>query len=232
MNDTGPLFCYHPAESPVHRIPACYKLAGLVVLTILVFSGPLPVLPVAGLFVAILASAAHMPFRVIFRNICITLWYAAFIIMFRFIGPIPALDQFQKELAESGIYIARLFLVLLAGTVFYETTGTIEIFHTLKAFQSRLERIVYVISKPFTGFSGKSPDFPDIASLLSLTIAFIPRIFATWTALNRSWDARGGKHTRGLSGTWKRCTVLVPLLVISMLSTAANTDRAMRNRSL
>lgn len=225
----APLFRFSPVETPVHRIPTILKLLGLVASSILIFSGN-PLVPAGtGIALAILALVSRIPLSAHLKNIRILFFYTAFILIFRFLGPIPTHEALLAGLMDSARYLGRLSLVLLAGTVFYETTSGLairnalyDIQHTLGRFFSRILRALRISRKP---------EFPDVALLLSLTISFIPRIFETWTVLNLAWDARGGKLHRGLPGAWKRFTVLVPLLLVSLLAVAAETDRAIRNRS-
>ena len=225
----APLFRFNPVETPVHRIPTIMKLTGLVVSSILIFSGNFLVPAVTGVALAVLALVSRIPFSSHLKNLRILLFYAAFILVFRFIGPIPTHEALIAGLLDSAHYLGRLFLVLLAGTVFYETTSSLEIRNALYDIQRFAERAFTRMLRALR--ISRNPEFPDVALLLSLTISFIPRIFETWTVLNNAWDARGGKLHRGLPGAWKRFTVLVPLLIVSLLAVAAEMDRAIRNRS-
>lgn len=224
-----PLFRFSPVETPVHRIPTILKLLGLVASSILVFSDNLLVPAGTGIGLAFLAFMSRIPFSAHLKNLRILVFYAAFILVFRFAGPIPAHEALISGLEDSARYLGRLFLILLAGTVFYETTSSLEIRNALYDMQRAGERAFTRILRALR--ISRKPELPDVALLLSLTISFIPRIFETWTILNLAWNARGGKLHRGISGAWKRFTVLVPLLIVSLLAVAAETDRAIRNRS-
>jgi len=229
MTGQAPLFRYRPADTPVHRLPAGLKLAGMFLVTVAVFSAGLPGLLASSAALAFLALLARIPASVHLRNLRILLSYALFILAFRLAGTGFEAAFLRRMLGETGTYLWQLSAVLLAGTLFYETTGTLEIRHCLAAVQLFFQRLA---NRLLRTFDRPEAELPDIAFLLSLTISFIPRIFEAWTDLTRAWDARGGTLHRGLSGAWKRCTVLVPLLIAKLLSVAADTDRAIRNRSL
>jgi energy-coupling factor transporter transmembrane protein EcfT len=224
----SPLFRYNPVVTPVHRIPALAKLCALVAVSIGVFCAQLMYPLIAGGALVTLAILAKIPLSSHLKNVRILLWYALFIIVFRFAGPLPPIDAIEKGLAESGLYLFRLALILLAGTVFYETTSTLEIMNALYILQNVIARMTQRFR---TKGSKKTVRVPDIALLLSLTITFIPRIFDSWIRLNHSWDARGGNLHRGFRASIHRITTLVPLLIISLLAVACDTDRAIRNRS-
>ncbi len=224
----SPLFRFNPVVTPIHRIPALAKLCALVAVSFGVFSTRLFVPFLAGGALVILAIFAKIPLSSHLKNGRILLWYALFVIVFRFAGPLPPIDAIEQGLAESGLYLFRLALILLAGTVFYETTSTLEIRNALYTIQNAIARMTRRFR---TKGSKKTVRVPDVALLLSLTITFIPRIFDSWIRLNHSWDARGGNLHHGFRASIHRITTLVPLLIISLLAVASDTDRAIRNRS-
>lgn len=225
-----PLFRYRPADTPIHRIPALLKFVGLAAAGVCAFL-PYPVFPIAcGFTLITLALLARIPLAAHRQNARILFWYALAILFFRFAGPLPDASALKLGLAESGIYLFRLALAVLAGTVFFETTSAMEIRHALYRVQDALARIARRILP--ARLSPATRRFPDVAFLLSLTISFIPRIFDAWSRLNRSWDARGGALDRSPRGAWKRLTTLIPLLIITLLDIAAETDRAIQNRSI
>ena len=224
------LFRYRPAETPVHRIPALIKLAGLAVAGMCAFLPNLAFPVACGLVLIVLAFIARIPLDAHRQNARILFWYALAILFFRFAGPLPDTAALKAELAESGIYLFRLALAVLAGTVFYETTSSLEIRHAIYRVQDTIARGATRLLP--ARHSPANRRYPDVAFLLSLTISFIPRIFDAWSRLNRSWDARGGKLNRSPRGAWKRLTTLIPLLIVTLLEVAAETDRAIQNRSL
>ena len=225
-----PLFRYRPEATIIHRIPALMKLVGLAAAGVCAFL-PNPVFPIAcGLALIALALLARIPLAAHRQNARILFWYALAILFFRFAGPLPDAAALKSGLADSGIYLFRLALAVLAGTVFYETTSSLEIRQAIYRVQDALARIAGRLLP--ARLSPATRRYPDVALLLSLTISFIPRIFDAWSRLNRSWDARGGARDRSPRGAWKRLTTLIPLLIVTLLDVAAETDRAIQNRSI
>lgn len=221
------LFAYRPGTTPVHRAHAGIKLVIYCAFSVAAFASapglsPTALLGALSAFLTVLALLARTPAGTVGRNAGILFWYALFILAFRIAGKEVSPEALRGELVFSGLYIWRLALVLFAGSVFYETTPNLEIRHTLSAFQRNIGR-PFGLTLPFR--------LPDAGFLLSLTITFIPRVFETWTALELSWAARGGNRRRGLAGAVRKTAVLVPLLVSALLAVAADTDRAIRNRT-
>ena len=224
-----PLFSYSAADTPIHRAPALAKLVALAVAGACAFHPNSAVLAGTGCALALCALCARIPAQSHLRNARYLFWYMVVILVFRFLGPIPTPQALKAGLADSGLYAFRLAIALLAGTVFYETTGTVEILGALRSIADMARRIARVFTRKSS--AGASRSTVDLALLLSLTISFIPRIFESWSRLNRSWDARGGSTKGGLVATISRVTTLIPLLIISLLAVASDTERAIRNRS-
>ncbi len=223
------LFGYRPANTPIHRAPAIGKLAALAVSGVCAFA-PHPAFPLAiGAILVIAAVLAKVPLSSHRRNLGIVLGYTVLIAAFRFIGPLPDGDTLIAGLAETGIYVSRLAIALLAGTVFYETTSSLDLRNALYGIQRLFARATRRL--PYLRRAEADTPAFDFALLFSLTISFIPRVFESWDSLNRSWDARGGKARRGVRGALARVSALIPLLIINLLGVASVTERAIRNRS-
>jgi biotin transport system permease protein len=231
LNRDDRLFRYTGRETPIHRVSAGIKLVAMLAATVGVFASNFYLLAGISVALASIAIVARISRRALVRGVRVILWYALFILVFRLLGKPVKLDIWQAEFLATGLYLWQLSAVLLAGTIFYETTGTLDLFHTLGTVQ---EIVLRGINRLYHRFSGKNlPETPtiDIALLLSLTISFIPRIFRTWDDLCRAWDARGGNLKKPFTSSLNRYTILLPLLVERLLAVAADTDRAIRNRS-
>lgn len=219
MSGNGHLFTYAQTNSPLHRIPAIFKLAATAVLTATVFF-----LPVLGLEITtvILFSTAIIariePIR-IKGTLKVIAVYAVFIGLVRYIGAPLNPESLLSIAKESGLYLWRLFLALGTGTILYATTSTLEIREAIEDVQEALPRI-----------PGNSRNTPDFAFSLSLTITFIPRIFDTWYEISLAWNARGGNLSRNPAAAYRRMVHLVPHLLIRLLDMAAKTDQAIQNR--
>jgi len=230
MKDTSNLFGYRPGNSPIHRIPVHLKLAFLLPCTAAVFALPVPALAGASLVFLGLSWLAGISLPVFMRNTRIVFMYGILVGLFRFVGLPWNAGIWLAYAAESGLYLWRLFLVMLTGTLFYETTGTLEIRHALADIQHRLAAFL-VRTAGIAGIRKPMPELPDVAFLLSLTISFIPRIFEAWSVIEDSWNARGGRTHRNPVAAVRRISLLVPLLVSKLLALAADTERAIRSRS-
>ncbi len=224
MKEYPSLFTYKSGTTILHRTSAKVKLPVMMALTVLLFIAGIRQLLLLSLFLTILALLARLPLSVFAAHVRILFWYTLMTVVFRFAGKPLIPSILLPALRETALYIWQLALVLLTGTLFYETTSTLEIRHTLTGVQRAFERAVKRIFK-------NKGTLPDIGFLLSLTITFIPRIFDAWTSLNRAWDARGGNLHAGLRASWRKFSVLIPSLFIKLLAMASDTDRAIRNRS-
>lgn len=200
----------------LRRLPALVKLGFMLGLTVAVFSSDIRILAAAAALVALSALAARLGAKTWLALLKTACMYGVFIALFRILGKPLERSVILTELSATGDYLLRLTCVLVAGTVFYATTGMTELTLALSAIQRKL---------PW------NDRLPDIALLLSLTVGFIPRILDTWKSLERSWNARCGARRKGFFGSRKRMTTLVPLLIIRLLAVASDTDRAIRNRS-
>lgn len=222
------LFSYRPIKTPIHRVPATIKLATMLALDIAIFSPPQGYLPplLGGItaLIAIIAVVARLRPLVALNNLRILLSFGIFIVLFKFAFVPNTLVSLRIGLKESGLYLWQLGAVLFIGSLFYETTSSLEIHHALSAIQKAITSVLCRITR-------KKLIIPDIALLLSLTIHFIPRIFSAWNALNDAWDARGGNQSKKVSGYLRRITHLVPLLIAKLLSISVDTDLAVKNRS-
>jgi energy-coupling factor transporter transmembrane protein EcfT len=231
MKNPTSLFRYRPALTPVHRIPAGFKFAALLAVTVSVSSSGISLLSVLSTLILALSATAKVPAHSHIANARIIFLYFLMVCAFRFIGKPLNDENFPAQAKVTVVYIWQLALVLLSGTVFYETTSALEIRHMLAGIQKSAQKAINAIYSILFRTSKKKPDLPDIAFLLSLTITFIPRIFDSWSLMNRAWDARGGREKRGFAGAWSRFTVLVPALFLKLFAVASDTDRAIRNRS-
>lgn len=218
-------------KSLIHTIPAAIKLPAMMVFACILFTANCTILSISTFVILCISLIARLPFSVFCTNLKVMLWYTLVVIIFRFIGEPLDLNVYLYALQETSQYIWRLALILLSGSLFYETTSTLEIRDTLYNIQTGIEEIVKKLIKPFSKTTQPTLKIPDVALLLSLTISFIPRIFEIWTQLNHGWNARGGNLNKGLIGAWRKGTVLVPALFIKLFAVASDTDKAIQNRS-
>lgn len=227
-----PLFRYRPADTPLHGMPALLKLTALFTATILAFSGSLPALALLTLLLPALALASRLSRESLPGAARTLALWTIMIALFRIVGKPLTAAVIGPELAETGMYAWRLAVVMFAGTIFYETTSGMEIRDALFSIQECLYGGIAFFRRMIPFAKHKTPlRLPDFAFLLSLTLVFIPRVFEAWSNLEMAWRARCGDARRGFAAPFTRITTLVPLFVLRLLALAAETDRAIRNRS-
>jgi len=223
LSDAAPMFAYAAKNTPIHRVPATAKLLFLLAFPIPVFAGNWATLAGLSIGLAVLVILSRPRWGGLLRNAALLAWYAAFMLAFRAVGH-PLREALNRAwLVETGCYLWRLALLLLAGTTFYESTSAGDIHRSLATIQNAIVRLLPPALR-------RKIRLPELAFLLSLTLTFLPRIFALWRALERAWVARGGNHRRGVAGAWLKLTTIIPLFVIRLLAMAADTDRAIANR--
>lgn len=212
------LFTYRPGTTAIHNLPAPVKLVLLVLFSAAVSGGPRELLSAVSIVVLLAACVARLSAASVRSVIRIVIFYGLFIAVFSIGSGVPD-HTYQERLHSSILYLWRLATLVTAGSIFYETTSGSDVRHCLYALQKKCETLL-------AQYTGHTVRFPDIALLLSLTVSFIPRIFSTWDSLNSAWIARGGCKNGP-----RKMGVLLPLLLIRLLYIAADTDRAVRNRT-
>ncbi len=227
----SPLFGYRSGFTAVHRAPVALKFAILLCVTIAVFALPWAFLVPVSALLCVFAIVGKVDIRGLRGAVKLLAIWVAFIGAFRLVGKPLDPGILSVELGETGLYAWRLAAVLLAGSVFYETTSGLEIRDSFARAEDMVNRAVRGLSGliPYRR-TEKAPKGVRFALVFSLTIIFIPRIFAAWESLERAWQARGGSQ-KGFRGAYRKVSVLLPLLLLRLFSLAVDTDRAIRNRS-
>lgn len=214
------LFSYKYKNTLIHKLPTAMKLLSMIAISVLAFLGGTKTRILLSIVLLISFILARTSMKVLLRSLKILIMYGLIMFLFRFTGFTTNRALLLNHIFDSLIYLWQLSLVLFSGTIFFETTSSLEIKNTLQFFQD----------KCYT-FLGNPKFLPDIAFLLSLTITFIPRIFEVWNNLDKSWNARGGNLHTGFKRSWLKLTIVIPLLIEHLLSLASETERAIRNRS-
>lgn len=214
------LFSYKYKNSLIHKLPSAMKLLSMIAISVLAFLGGTEIRIFISLIICVSFFLARISITVLLHSLKILILYGLIMFLFRFTGFTTNRALLLNHIFDSLIYLWQLSLVLFSGTIFFETTSSLEIRNTLQFIQE----------KCYTIF-GNPKFLPDIAFLLSLTITFIPRIFEVWSNLDRSWNARGGNLHSWFKKSWLKLTIVIPLLIEHLLSLASETERAIRNRS-
>ncbi len=221
-----PLFLYGAADTALHRVGAGVKLVALLLIAPFAFASGPHVLAALSAALAVATALSRPNPGELLRLARVVAGYGILMAAFRLAGRPVTRAAALEGLSETALYLWRLALVTVSGGVFYRTTSGIEIREALTRARARVVSLIPPLAR-----------LPDPVLSLSLTMIFIPRVFAVWTALDRSWLARGGEcrvrrnpFARAYHGG-RKLVILLPVLVSNLLSMAETTERAMRNRS-
>jgi len=202
---------YRKGSTLLHRLPAGFKLAFLLLLSLAVFfpgseKRSFVILSVTALFLILLSFAAGIGPKSLLRGSGPLFFVVLAVFLFQGIELFPF--GFNPEgLGESVIFCLRLAAAFSAGTLLFAVTTPGEIRKSL----SRLETAL-CLEKLKIGLS------------ISLMLGFLPRFFEIWEDLNLAWKCRAGKNHLS------RLIVLIPLVIERMMFNAADTAMAMEAR--
>ena len=182
------LALYVPRASPVHRIPAGWKLLALAALSAVVLAVPtLPV--VSGALAAVVVCGlvvARLPVAVLARQTRAVLWLLIAIFL---------LHVIVTDVGTGSRTVLRLLTLVLAAAVVTATTRV-----------SAMVAVVERLCGPLRWF-GVRP--ARIGLVIAMALRFIPLIADRADRIREAQAARGGAQ-RGLRGL---VTTVVPLLV-------------------
>jgi biotin transport system permease protein len=182
------LALYVPRESPVHRMPAGWKLLALAGLSLLVFV--VPTLPVAGgalaAVVVVGLAVARLPVSVLARQARAVLWWLVALFV---------LHSLVTDVLTGTFTVLRLLALVLAAAVVTATTR-------VTAMVAVVERVCWPLQ-----WIGVRP--ARIGLVIAMALRFIPLITERVDRIREAQAARGGtvRGPRGLIRT------VVPLLV-------------------
>ena len=202
---------YRKGATLLHRLPAGFKLAFLLLLSLAAFfPGPearsLAVLGIIALILIILSFVAGIGPAALLRGSGPLLFLVLAVFLFQGIEISPFGFNFDA-LGESLIFCVRIGAAFAAGSLLFAVTTSGEIRKSLSRLEAALR-----LKKLKLGLS------------ISLMLGFLPRFFEIWEDCNLAWKSRGGK--KNLS----RLAVLVPLVVERMMAKAAETALALESR--
>jgi biotin transport system permease protein len=203
---------YRKGSSPLHRLPAGFKLAFLLLLSLAsFFPGPevlsYAILGSAALIIFILSFVAGIGPRTLLQGSGPLFFVILAVFLFQTLELSPIGLNFDG-LKESILFCVRIGMAFASGALLFSVTTPREIKKSL----SRLETFLRINKL-------------NLSLYISLMLGFLPRFFEIWESLNLAWKSRGGK--KNLS----RLLTLVPLLVERMMVNAAETALAMESRS-
>lgn len=214
MKSEPALFCYRLADSPVHRAPAWLKIIFLITVTLRTFSKTTYALPedffipleliqwirIGFYFVLSMALffAAGTPLSSL-KKLKFILVLAVCLLLISLCT--PCIEQEDGAtfislniagLKSDMLYISRFFVTVLASLVVFETTSRMELFD----FFVQAENVVCRVIPPFKKLNA--------ALILSVTITFIPEVFACWSRISLAAAARTPAFRKDRRNFWKR----------------------------
>jgi len=182
------LALYLPVGSPVHRLPAGWKLLGLAALSVLLFRVPtLPV--VAGALGGVLVvglAVARLPMTVLTRQGRTVLWWLVGLFVFH---------ALVTDVPTGAVTVLRLLTLVLGAAVVTATTRVTEMVAVIEWLCAPLRLV------------GVRP--ARIGLVIAMALRFIPVLAERADRIREAQAARGGS-ARGLRGLR---TTVAPLLV-------------------
>jgi len=199
------------SSSLLYRLPAGFKLAFLMILSLASFfpgteAQSLVLLGVIAFILAALSFAAGVGPLALLRGSGPLL----LVVFWAFLLQAVELSPFQinhSGLVQAIIFSLRIAAAFSAGTLLFAVTTPYEIRKSL----SRLEKFLRI-------------EKLNLSLYISLMLGFLPRFFEVWEDLRLAWKSRGGKNNLSLIVT------LVPIAIEKMMRLAAETATAMEAR--
>jgi len=181
------LALYVPRASPVHRLPAGWKLLALAGLSALVFAVPtLPVVGAALTTVLLIGVAARLPAGLLVRQARAVLWWLVALFV---------LHALLTDVRTGTVTVLRLLTLVLAAAVVTATT--------------RVTEMVAVVERVCAPLRWVGVRPARIGLVIAMALRFIPLISERADRIREAQAARGGS-VRGFRGL---TTTVVPLLV-------------------
>lgn len=205
------------ADSPLHRMGAAPKLAGLAccVALVVVASTP-PELAAAALGVAVLVAASRVGWRAAARSAWGLRWFLVGVLalnalLFSDVDPIVSLGPVHLTvagLAQGARIVARTALVVVLGTLLTATTRPQELVDGVRALLRPLGRLGLPVEAA--------------ALAVGVTVQFVPTLLRESRQLVRAQEMRcGGVPSRGIM---RRAVSYVRLLVPIFVSAVRRAD--------
>lgn len=224
MNTRSSFFHYKKGNTILHKMPAVPKLLCMLLLSLCAFYIPVPA--ASGILILLLITAYvyfHFSVKEIFQDCKPALFYCLMLVLTFLVSNIINLikNGFSSEsflLRVAEIFrpdksflplVVHMALSLEITSLFFRTTTSLQLsegFISIETFITRKKE-------------------GSFATILSLTITFIPRIASYWQQLCYAWKNRGGKDNV------RKFARLAPYLFKSSLQDAYHKSLSRANRS-
>lgn len=207
------LFAYRRERTPLHRIPAGAKLLFLIALCIFTFSGGLITTAICLIITAVLfiVSGHH---KESLKPVKFVLIIGIMVTLLRMLH-----GNIQEGVYAGALYTVRFLITAIAAQIIFETTSSLEIKEAVEALQNRIACVFPPIKKW------------NPALALSLSINFIPQVFATWNRVHTAAKARGVEAKKGPVHTTRAAYNQILAFFSCLLYQAETKRKALLNRS-
>lgn len=215
------LFHFRPGKTVLHRINTAVKYLSAIILSIALFnSSPLELTAMTCLLIiSIMVIFFPLPVNTVFRRIRNLRGFLVFLLLISAARglsiegrALPYLPFFSIEgLLSGAIYSWKLVLLLIIGQLLVSTTEP-----------SELHGAVYRCLSPVPMINAG-----QIATMVSLTISFIPLIFDQYLEIKHASESRLGSIT---GNPYKKIQSIVLPLMQTTLSRADEVASAMESR--
>jgi len=223
------VFKYKTVKGPLHKLPAIVKLFFLLPLSGICMSLP-PVWLGAGMITLILtAFLCRFTLREQFTDLKPAIFYAFLMYTLSVFSNLLeswkgiTLQTLTAALIPRGDFLRialSLAVVMQLSALLFRTTSSVEIRESLNTVE-RLIRLFFS-RLPFVG-KMISPH-PRFAQNITLFLCFVPEIFQTWSSIDLSWKARGGRQG------WAKIKTVVFVLITLSLEKASVKAKAFEAR--
>jgi biotin transport system permease protein len=241
-------FGYRPGNSPVHRVPAAFKLLCLLALSAAAFSS------MPGLFIsAFLVWAAALGARIkpweLLRGCRPLVILSLFILVFKTIDPgalvsalktgawinspvlktnLQFIDRWSlaRESAQKVLNLTGFFESVCSGLrimVSFAAGSLLFAVTTMRELRLSLGRAEQLVRR---AFSRNAVQSGRLSLGISLMMGFIPRFFDLWETVNLACESRAGKPG------FRRLRPAIPLVIEKMMELAADTAQALEARGI
>ncbi len=225
------LFSYRKGMTVLHRCPAGWKLAGLCLCTVCIFSSGMPALAALTAAAAVVHAACGFRIRETAREQLPVLWYALFMLVFSLPGApdgqeagavalLPFLAVYPGRAVPVFIFTWKLLLTVTYTSFMFRTTTPLQIRQCLYSAETHIRSAA---GRVFPSVR-RGAETRYLSFSFSLMLTFIPSVFETWQGLDTAWKNRGGR------GGMRKIKTLIPALVSVMMNKASQTDKAVKNR--
>lgn len=225
MKDSYIAFSYNYSKSPLHKVPAIYKLFLIPILSIIAFKTPVQF----SIVLIFIFFTGIKLFKFSIKQSLIdskpVIYYIFLLYFTNFIAALFSnLNNKQPELLKNSIIqtvtnpepfylLLKLLVVILYSSLLFKTSTTLEIRKAIIIIEGTIRKFLPV---------SKEAKF---SNTLTLFICFIPTVYKTWEQCKKAWKARQGKNN------FKMYLTIFPVFFSVGIKQAWNTTKAILARA-